>query len=157
MKSTSPSDPEPVPPGSSGDDEERAAGFVLFRESEGRRLYLVLRHRNGGHWSFPKGRIESNEDAPTAARREVIEETGLATLRAIDGFRTQSAYRIVRHGTTIDKTVVYYLAAVDGAAEVRLSNEHSGGEWLTPEAAQDRLTYEESRRILREAEAYLGA
>lgn len=56
----------------------RAAGAVIFRRSErGIRLLLLRAYKN---WDFPKGLIEPGEDALAAARREVLEETGLAGL-----------------------------------------------------------------------------
>src|SRR5215212_11548010 len=56
----------------------RAAGAVIFRRSDrGIRLLVLRAYKN---WDFPKGRVESGEDALAAARREVEEETGLAGL-----------------------------------------------------------------------------
>ena len=147
MKSTSPSEAD--------DGEERSAGFVLFCGRYGRRVYLLLRHRDGGHWAFPKGRIEPKEDDLSAARREIAEETGIRGVRPLKGFRGRSAYRFVRGGRTVSKTVVYFLAEV-GAQDGRLSDEHTDAAWLEADEARRRLTYEETRRILDEAETYLA-
>ena len=38
---------------------------------------VLLRHRFGGHWSFPKGHVEAGETERQTALREVKEETGL--------------------------------------------------------------------------------
>jgi 8-oxo-dGTP pyrophosphatase MutT (NUDIX family) len=146
MKSTSPSEGEEV--------EERSAGFVLCRRSDGRRLYLVLRHRDGGHWAFPKGRIEPGEDELDAALREVAEETGIARLRPIEGFREAVAYRFARGGRSISKTVAYFLAETKNE-HVCLSDEHGEADWLDAEDARRRLTYAEGRRVLDQAEACL--
>ena len=146
MKSTSPSEGE--------EGEERSAGFVLYRCSEGRRLYLVLRHRDGKHWALPKGRIESGEDELIAARRELTEETGIERLRPLPGFRATSTYRFARGSQSISKTVVYFLAEAE-TDRVRLSSEHSDAAWLASDAAKQRLTYAEGRRVLDEAEARL--
>jgi len=62
----------------------RSAGILLFRETSGA-LEVLLVHPGGpfwaqkddGAWSIPKGEFEENEDALTAARRELEEETGL--------------------------------------------------------------------------------
>jgi bis(5'-nucleosidyl)-tetraphosphatase len=146
MKSTSPSEGE--------EGEERSAGFVPFRRCQGRRLYLVLRHRAGGHWAFPKGRIESGEDELAAAQREFAEETGIEELRPVPGFQAISRYRLTRGGRSISKTVVYFLAETK-AERARLSHEHSDAVWLDVAEARRRLTHAESRRILDEAEACL--
>jgi len=148
MRSISPSDAE--------EGEERSAGFVLFRRSPDRRLYLLLRHRDGGHWAFPKGRIEPGEDERDTAEREVAEETGIETPRRIGGFRRVSAYRFERGGRSISKTVVFFLGEAVSAT-VCLSDEHTDAAWLGMAAARERLTYAEGRRILDEAEAFLEA
>jgi predicted NUDIX family NTP pyrophosphohydrolase len=64
---------------------KQSAGVLLFRHRNGV-LEVFLVHPGGpfwarkddGAWSIPKGEIESGEDALTAARRELAEETGLS-------------------------------------------------------------------------------
>lgn len=60
-----------------------SAGLVVYRSVDGR--LQVLLARLGGplwakreHWTIPKGLLEGEEDAETAARREFTEETGWA-------------------------------------------------------------------------------
>ena len=146
MKSTSPSEGE--------EGEERSAGFVLYRCFEGRRVYLVLRHRDGKHWALPKGRIEPGEDELVAARREIAEETGIERLRLLPRFRATSTYRFARGSRSISKKVVYFLAEAE-TDRVCLSSEHSDAAWLAADDAKRRLTYADGRRVLAEAEARL--
>jgi bis(5'-nucleosidyl)-tetraphosphatase len=134
---------------------ERAAGFVLFRQANGDRLYLLLRHRDGDHWGFPKGRIEPGEDEIGAARRELREETGIRDLRLVPGFFQQSHYPVMRDGLQYDKTVTYFLAEVPDGQPVRLSPEHVSSAWLDRHSALETLTHEETRRILNAATEYL--
>src|SRR3977135_747225 len=57
---------------------KRAAGAVVFRRTErGPRLLLLRAYKN---WDFPKGMIEPGESELDAAKRETLEETGLAGL-----------------------------------------------------------------------------
>lgn len=62
---------------------KRSAGVLLYRDRDDA-LELLLVHPGGpfwakkdlAAWSIPKGEIDEDEDAETAARREFEEETG---------------------------------------------------------------------------------
>jgi 8-oxo-dGTP pyrophosphatase MutT (NUDIX family) len=61
----------------------RAAGAVVFRRTErGPRLLVLRAYKN---WDFPKGTIEPGESELDAAKRETLEETGLADLEFLLG------------------------------------------------------------------------
>ena len=136
--------------------QERSAGFVLYDESEpDRRSYLVLRHRNGGHWGLPKGRIEPGESDLEAALREAQEESGIKTIEKVPFFRTASSYSFPRGGRKVRKKVVYFLGRVC-QKKVVPSKEHSEGLWLAFPEARETLTYSEAREVLGSAEGFLG-
>jgi 8-oxo-dGTP pyrophosphatase MutT (NUDIX family) len=50
----------------------------IIQNSEGK--YLLVRGRQSGKWSFPKGHIEPNESELECVCREVKEETGITEL-----------------------------------------------------------------------------
>jgi 8-oxo-dGTP pyrophosphatase MutT (NUDIX family) len=116
----------------------RAAGAVVFRRSErGIRLLVLRAYRN---WDFPKGLIEPGEDALAAARREVLEETGLADLAYPfgDEFKETLPY-------SGNKVARYYLAETD-AEKIELPvspelgrPEHHEYRWISFEEAEDLL------------------
>jgi 8-oxo-dGTP diphosphatase len=135
---------------------EKAAGFILFREGRsGEPEFLLLRHRNDGHWGFPKGRIELGETLIEAALRETREETGFTDLAILPDVRYRSSYRLHREGRgEVCKTVEYFLARVAGDP-VELSSEHSRARWLPLHEALAVLQYEEARALLREAHRHL--
>jgi len=61
-----------------------SAGILLFQRSEGGSRVLLVHpggpfwaRKDAGAWTIPKGEYEPPEDAETAARRELAEETGL--------------------------------------------------------------------------------
>ena len=67
---------------------DKSCGVVLFNSGK----VLLLRHssissREGGHWDFPKGHIDGDETEIQTALRELEEETGIAHVNVIDGFR----------------------------------------------------------------------
>jgi len=147
MKSISPNEP--------AEGEERSAGFVLFRTNHQDRQYLLLRHRNDGQWAFPKGKLEPGEDEFAAAVREIFEETCIDQIHPIPGFRKTSEYHFRRDGQRIAKSVAYFLAETP-QSDVALSSEHTDFQWLQFDDAMCALTYDESRRILSDANRLLA-
>ncbi len=136
--------------------EELSAGAVVFYEDQKRpeRLYLVLNYP-AGHWDFPKGAVEKGESEEQAAAREIREETGIEVSSFISGFRRKIEYRYRKGSGLSHKQVVFFLAK-SNTEQVRISHEHSKYEWLTWERAQSRLTFDNARNVLRDADLFLS-
>ena len=144
---------------------EKSAGAVVFyREPGGKIEYLLLQHQ-AGHWSFSKGLIEKGEKPEEAAQREVKEETGIEDFELIAGFKeTERFFFKVKYdyqlsrgwpkGQGVLKFVTYFLAEAK-AKKVKLSEEHSDFVWLDYEAALEKITYPEARKILKKADDFL--
>lgn len=126
---------------------EKSYGAVIINEN---RDFLLIRHRYGDHWDFPKGHKENGENDQEAALREVFEETGLE-VRLIEGFREKSRYS---PQPGVEKTVTYYLGFSTG--EVRIQPEEIlEYAYLPYERALERITFSESREILKEAQGFI--
>ncbi|MDW8110191.1 MAG: bis(5'-nucleosyl)-tetraphosphatase [Candidatus Bipolaricaulota bacterium] len=132
---------------------ERSAGVIVYRNGAGGREYLLLRSASGGHWSFPKGRVEPNEDELTTALRELHEETGL-TVEIHPGFRAVLTYDFARGGAMFSKEVVYFLGRAT-SSEVKLSGEHVDYLWAIYARARQRLSFENTQAVLEQAENFL--
>lgn len=123
----------------------RAAGGILWRDSErGRELLLVHRKRYDD-WSLPKGKLETGERWEAAAVREVVEETGFQV--SLDDFAGIVSYVI--GGSP--KVVLFWNMELDRDAEQRQldsDGEVDRCEWFTIPDAHERLSYGGERGLL---------
>ncbi len=132
---------------------EKSCGAVVYRVDGGERQYLLL-HYNGGHWDFPKGHVEEGETEEQTARREVLEETGIAEVEIHPAFRETMEYFFKRGGKLVEKEVVFF-AGKTKSKQVKLSDEHIGFAWLPYESAKKKLTYDNAKKVLQKAEERL--
>jgi bis(5'-nucleosidyl)-tetraphosphatase len=122
------------------------AGGIVFRPAGGTpgavSVLVVSSKKEPGHWIFPKGHVERGESAPQAALRETGEEAGvdgdlLGPVGALEFDWRSKRYRVeyflIRARSETNRT--------DGRTKV----------WLPFDEALARLTYEDTRRLLREA------
>jgi 8-oxo-dGTP pyrophosphatase MutT (NUDIX family) len=122
------------------------AGGVVFRVDGPRdgaiSVLLVSSKKEPGHWIFPKGHVERGETALEAAVRETEEEAGvvgtlLGPVGALEfgwrGKRYLVEYFLIRATSETPRT--------DGRTKV----------WLPFDDAVERLTYPDTRQLLRDA------
>ena len=135
--------------------EEHSAGGVLFRRTAEGLLYLVIRdsYRN---WGFPKGHVEEGESEVEAARREVREETGLATL-IYRAPATEIDWFFRFRGRLIHKTCTFFVfECPEGEASPQEAEGISACRWLPFDEALRVLSYANAREVLRVAGAQVA-
>ena len=131
--------------------KEKSCGALVYRFFEGKPQILLIKHKNVGHWSFPKGHIELNETETETALREIKEETGLDVVLN-EKFRTSVAYR---PKPDIDKEVVYFLAEVSGGVLTKQESEISRAEWVDIDTAQKIVTFDNDKMLVIKAKKFL--
>lgn len=112
--------------------------------------YLLIRdgHRN---WGFPKGHLDDGEGPEEAARREIAEETGLADLALHDALGRIDWYFRFR-GSLIHKFCHFFLfSSASGDPTPQGEEGISACVWLPFADAEERLTHDNARRVLRAA------
>ena len=134
---------------------EKSCGFVLFNSDE----FLLIQHptkSNGdeGHWDFPKGHVEGNETELETAKRELIEETGIAEFRIFNGFRHRIEYNFSKDNRIVSKEVIFFLAE-SSIKDVKLSSEHQNFIWLNFNLAYSKLTYTNAKEVLAAVKMFL--
>lgn len=90
---------------------ERSAGAALVHGSSPDIELLVVKIRSTGY-ELPKGHLEWNETPEQAAVRELREETGLVSEANAGELLGILEYVFEKDGTTIQKSVRYYLATI---------------------------------------------
>ena len=125
-------------------------GVVVWHREQ---VLLVRRGKppRVGHWSLPGGAQELGETIVAAARREVLEETGLVVevgevLAAVDMIEREAG-RVRYHYTLID-----FNAEATGP-ELRPGGDAADARWFTPEEVAALGLWSETVRIIELARA----
>ena len=123
---------------------EKSCGAVIYRKIGGNLEFLCVSDRNDGHWGFPKGHVEKNENEEVTAIREVYEETGLQ-VNLINGFRVSVKYLINEKNK---KKVIFFLAKVGNEVIHIQLDELMDYKWASFKIAKQLLSYETSKDVL---------
>ena len=138
---------------------EHSAGAFVFRKDGQRTMFLLLKRKSrarkdASEYDLPKGHIEKGESAIEAARREILEETGIKP-QFIPFFSESTHYFFFSGGQRISKGVKFFLAQT-GSASVTISDEHSGYEWAECDDAIRKLKFKDLASIISKAKSYIG-
>ncbi len=131
--------------------KEKSCGAIVFRRLKNKIEVLIIRHRNGGHWSFPKGHVEENETEHETARREILEETGIE-VSFVTGFRETVTYSPKQN---VLKDVVYFLAEGVTHEIIIQEEEISEVKWININDADKYLTYSNDKGLIFSAKTAL--
>ena len=127
-----------------GKPDISAAGGVLLRRDDDRRTRVAVIHRpKYMDWSLPKGKLEKGEGFEEAALREVREETGfqcqlVEELPSVSYLDRKARSKLVR-----------YWLMIPGEGKFSPHEEVDELRWLTGREAQNLLTYDHDRELVR--------
>ena len=124
---------------------EKSCGALVLRRDENGKLYiLMIRHKAGGHRSFPKGHMERGETEHMTAIREVYEETGVQ-IRIYSDFRETVRYHPM---PGVSKEVAYFLTETKQSEVRPRPGEIAQVEWVPLDGAQQFLTHDNDKKVL---------
>jgi 8-oxo-dGTP diphosphatase len=123
-------------------------GVVVIHDGA---VLLVRRGRppRQGQWGLPGGAQELGETVFDAARREVLEETGLQViarkvLTTVDSITRDAAGRVRWHYTLVE-----VLADCPGGGTPVTGDDADAAVWVPLAAAEAMLDWDEARRVIR--------
>ena len=127
----------------------RQSGAIVVRlNGKEPEVLLVTAKRNPRNWIFPKGHIERGETPEAAALRETKEEAGI--LGKLIGPAGVLEYGFLGAKARVEYFLVQYAREAgppeDGRARV----------WCRLDDALERLSYKNTRKLLRKAWKLLG-
>ena len=133
---------------------EKSCGALVVRRDEenGKQYLLMIRHKQGGHRSFPKGHMEAGETEYMTAVREVFEETAVQ-IRIDSNFRETVHYSPM---PGVSKEVVYFLTHTEQKDIRPQEGEIAQVEWVPLEQVEASLTHENDKVVFRAAMKKLG-
>ena len=120
---------------------EKSCGCIII---DNRKVLLVK--QTSGDWGFPKGHVENNETEIETAIRETKEETN------IDVEIDEKHRYVIEYSPkeNVWKEVVYYIAKMKSDTCIPQESEIEKIEWLVFEEALSKLTYNNTREILKQ-------
>lgn len=127
--------------------EVKAGGGVVLRQ-KGEELQVLLIFRNGV-WDLPKGKKEPAEEIEACARREVAEETGLAS-PTIERFLVKTHHRYKRNGKLYRKETIWFAMKAEEAAVLAPQKEEGITKvaWTEVTKATEKVYYKNLNKVL---------
>ena len=120
-----------------------AAGAVLWRKSEKKKIEVLIIHRpKYDDWTFPKGKAEIGEPLIACAYREVLEETNIET--AFGPYLGEVEY-LTNDGK---KKVSFWSAKVVKEKDFKPNTEVDQLKWVEVTKVKEMLTLDTDRKIL---------
>ena len=132
---------------------ESSSGAVVYREIGDSVRFLLIKNKRSAHWGFPKGHLEQGETNIDAAKREVLEETGIH-INLHDGFESVSKYKV---RGKIDKQVSIFVGTTDDVHTKIQETEIEDYVWLPYSKAVPFLKFDNDKSILKKAFSFLVA
>ncbi|MHC1598860.1 MAG: NUDIX domain-containing protein [Candidatus Methanofastidiosia archaeon] len=120
-----------------------SAGGIVYKDNK----IFLFRRKDENTWLVPKGGVDNKEHFREAALREICEETGLCNVD-IGDMVGKTQYSFVRGGIKHTKDVYYYLCTTYDEL-VTLEPLFDDYDFLSPDDAEKRATFENDKRMIR--------
>lgn len=128
--------------------KEPTAGGVVWRRNEKGVIEILLIQDAKDRWTIPKGHIEVGETPKDTAEREIMEETGLKSMK-MQGFLGKINFRYRRQQSLVLMTTDIFLVNATGDTDDISPEEWMKGiKWFPATDALDKIEYEDIGKII---------
>jgi 8-oxo-dGTP pyrophosphatase MutT (NUDIX family) len=127
---------------------QSAGGVVL--NSRGEIAIVNQKHRS---WSLPKGHVEEDEDFLEAAKREILEETGITDLKLITFLGSYSRFALDYNNEDNPKeykTMHFYLFSTTQNELAPSDTDNPEARWVSTDEVENYLTHPEDKKFIKE-------
>jgi dihydroneopterin triphosphate diphosphatase len=134
----------------------RPESVLIVIHTDGGEYLLLERRRPPGFWQSVTGSLEWGEDADSAARREVVEETGitqgvLVNLQWAQVYEILPAFgKVYAPGTTLNLEHAFSLRLAERVPVTMSATEHVQYRWVSDREALDTVSSSTNRAIIQD-------
>lgn len=124
---------------------ESAGGVVINKKGQ-----VLVVNQKGTSWSLPKGHIDKGEDALTAAKREIYEESGIDDLELVKELGSYERHKISLDGGDDKselKTISMFLFKTDQEILKPTDPENPEAKWVEKEKVAELLTHRKDKEF----------
>jgi diadenosine hexaphosphate hydrolase (ATP-forming) len=120
-----------------------AGGVVLNAQGQ-----VLIVNQRGNSWSLPKGHLEPGEDALSAAKREIYEESGVRSLALVKELGTYQRHKIgpdLKDDLSEEKTITMFLFTTTETDLQPIDPKNPEARWIEKERVSALLTHPKDR------------
>ena len=132
---------------------ESAGGVVINSQGQ-----VLVVSQKGKSWSLPKGHIDPGEDALTAAKREIYEESGISELSLVKELGSYQRYKMGLDGDDKAelKTMIIFLFKTPQMDLQPIDPKHPEARWVDKEQVAELLTHPKDKDFFKQVLTDLG-
>jgi len=123
-----------------------SAGGIVIKRINGNLYVLLIIIQDETSLAFPKGHVDDNESAETAALREVTEETGLKTLKIAKKLGVVTRPSVEDDGTKVEKDIHLFLMETEDYNHLESDEEYG---WFAIDEAVEKMGFLQEAEFLK--------
>ena len=130
-----------------------AGGVVLNRKGK-----VLVVNQHGNSWSLPKGHIEEGESPLAAAKREIVEESGITNLtfiRSLGNYRRSKISLDGGEDTSEMKNIYMFLFSTEQEVLHPRDPENPEARWIDKKKVARMLTHKKDKEFFLKIAHYL--